>query len=483
MNSSKPLKIGFIALVLLITVSIDSVRNLPSTALFGPSLIFLYLVSALFMLIPGSIAVSELAHSWPEKGGIYQWISLAMGKDVGFFAVWGQWINTVIWLPTILSFLAGSAAFLLAPQLATNPIVILLGTLLCFWILTLLALFGYKTSSKISAFFAVIGLILPMGFVIILSIIWMAHGKPLQIHFTQQNLLPSFKSLNDWFSLIAIMTSFAGFELVAVYMRNITNAKKNYPRAMMMAMVIVLFTMIMGSLAIAIIIPSNSIVFTAGVAQAFGAFLDAYHLGFLLPLLVVLMVLGLFGEIINWVTSPARGLFQASCDGYFAESFHKPNRFGAEKNVLLLQAVIVSIMSLVFVLIPTVNGAYWFLTNLSIEIYMVVYFLLFLAAMVVEFKYPHRARLFKLLKPRSVILFVYSLGLIGCVATIIVGAFPPTTINIGSPAKYQLYFWLGMMVCMLPLIPLYIYQRRRIMHPAWHAIKQRIAEKIEKLHL
>lgn len=287
--------------------------------------------------------------------------------------------------------------------------------------------------------------------------------------------------MNDWFSLIAIMTSFAGFELVAVYMRNVKNAKKNYPRAMLTAVVIVLFTMIMGSLAIAIIIPSDSIVFVAGVVEAFSAFLKVYHMSFLLPILVVLMILGILGEMINWMASPARGLFQASGDGFFPESFHKPNRFGAEKNVLILQAIVVSIMSMVFVLIPTVNGAYWFLTNLSIEIYMLVYLLLFLAAVIVEFKYPHRDRLYAFLKPRPVILFVYLLGIIGCVVTLIIGAFPPTNINIGSPAKYQFYFWLGMAACIAPLLPLYIYQNRRVKHHTWTAMSERIKEKIEKV--
>ena len=481
MNSSKPLKIGFIALVLLITVSIDSIRNLPSTALFGPSLIFLYLVSALFMLIPGSIAASELTHSWPEKGGIYQWVSLGLGKKVGFFAVWGQWVNTLVWFPTILSFIAGSFAYLIAPKLATSPFYVVCGTLACFWVLTGLSLYGYKISSKVSIVCAVIGLILPMGFVIVLSILWMLHGKPLQIHFDRHSILPSFHSMDDWFALVAIMTSFEGFELVAVYMRNVKNAKKNYPRAMFTSVVIILFTMVMGALAIAIIIPSNSIVFVAGVVQAFGAFLDVYHLSFLLPLLVILMILGNLGEMINWLAAPARGLFQASGDGFFPEGFHKQNKFGAEKNVLLLQAVVVSIMSMIFVLIPTVNGAYWFLTNLSVEIYMVVYLLMFIGAIVIEFKYPQRDRLYGWLKPRAAILSVYMMGVIGCLVTIYIGAFPPTNINIGSPAKYQLYFWLGIAVCMVPLIPLYIYQNRRVKHHTWTAMSERIKEKIEKV--
>ncbi len=45
-------KISTFALVLLITGAIDSIRNLPTTALFGSSLIFFFILSAIVFLIP-----------------------------------------------------------------------------------------------------------------------------------------------------------------------------------------------------------------------------------------------------------------------------------------------------------------------------------------------------------------------------------------------------------------------------------------------
>lgn len=460
MSGIKPLKIGLFSLVLLICVSIDSVRNLPSTALFGPTVIFLYLVSSLFLLIPGSIASAEFAYHWPEKGGIFQWVSLGLGKSMGFFAVWGQWINTIVWFPTILSFVAGSVAFLIKPAWATNPYYMVCSTLICFWLLTLLSLFGFRISGKIASFCSFFGLILPMAFIIIMAIIWVVKGHPTQVAFTHKTLLPNFHSMDDWFSLVAIMTSFEGFELVAVHMLDIKNPKKNYPRAMFIAVVVILITMVLGSLAIAIIIPKDSITLVSGVAQGFGAFLSAYHMNYLLPVLVVLMTLGNLGEMINWLSAPARGLCQAASAGFLPKMLHKKNRFNTEQNLLLIQAVLISLVSLIFLLIPTVNGAYWFLTNLSVEIYMVVYLILFIAAIRVEFTFPNRELLFSWFRHRSVYLFFYAMGIFGCIVTLIIGAYPPTNISIGSPAKYQLYFWVGMFICMAPIIPLYFYRSK-----------------------
>jgi amino acid transporter len=454
-------RIGFISLILLICVSIDSVRNLPSTALFGAPLVFLYLISAVFMLIPGSIAASEFAHAWPERGGIFHWVRLGLGGRLGFLAVWGQWINTLVWLPTILSFVAGSLAYMIKPSLADDPHYLALSTLVLFWGLTALSFFGFRISGRIASFCSFFGLLLPMGFIIVLAIAWLVMGKPSHVYFGGSHWLPNFHSKDDWFSLVAIMTSFEGFELVAVHMKDIHNPKKNYPRAMMISVVIILFTMVMGSLAIAMIVPKDNIMLVSGVAQGFDNFMAAYHIKHLLPVLIILMTLGNFGEMINWMSAPARGLYQASEYGYLPELLHERNRFGAERNLLILQGVIVSFVCLIFLFMPNVNGAYWFLTNLSVEIYMVVYLLLFVSAIIVEYKFPTKERLYALLQHRPVLVFIYALGVIGCIVTLIIGAFPPTNINIGSPEKYQLHFWLGIMICLLPIVPFYFYQRNK----------------------
>jgi len=108
------------ALTMLITGAIDSIRNLPASALFGSTLIFFFIFSAIVFLIPAALVSAELASNISEKGGIYHWVKLAFGERVAFLATWLQWINTIAWFPTILSFIAGTAAYLIDPSLAQN---------------------------------------------------------------------------------------------------------------------------------------------------------------------------------------------------------------------------------------------------------------------------------------------------------------------------------------------------------------------------
>src|ERR1700687_2343823 len=92
------------ALVMLITGAIDSIRNLPATALFGSSLIFFFIFSAIVFLIPAALVSADLASHSKEKSGIFHWVHLAFGKKMAFLSIWLQWINTMVWFPTVLSF-------------------------------------------------------------------------------------------------------------------------------------------------------------------------------------------------------------------------------------------------------------------------------------------------------------------------------------------------------------------------------------------
>ena len=61
-------KIHLFALVMLITGSIDSIRNLPVSALFGSELIFYFLLGALIFLIPVALVSAELSSSFSAEG-------------------------------------------------------------------------------------------------------------------------------------------------------------------------------------------------------------------------------------------------------------------------------------------------------------------------------------------------------------------------------------------------------------------------------
>src|SRR5579883_626050 len=330
------------ALVLLITSAIDSIRNLPATALFGSSLIFFFIFSAIVFLIPAALISAELSSLQNTKGGIYEWVKLAFGEKIALLAVWLQWINTMVWFPTILSFLAGTATYFLNPELAQNKVYLVTVILSVFWTLTFINFKGIHTSAKFANICTILGMIIPMALIITLAAIWLFSGKPLQIQFNTSSLLPSFAHMDNWISLTAIMAAFLGIELATVHIKAVNQPQHTFPKALFFSVLLILTTMILGSLSIALVLPANQIDLVDGVMQAFTNFFAHYHMTALIPVLTAMILIGSLGGMISWIISPAKGLLQAAESGYLPPFLMKQNQHGVASNLLLIQAILVS---------------------------------------------------------------------------------------------------------------------------------------------
>lgn len=440
------------ALIMLITSAIDNIRNLPSTALFGSALIFFFIFSAITFLIPAALVSAELSTAWDKKNGVYHWVKLAFGDKTALLAIWLQWINTMVWFPTILSFIAGTAVYLLNPSLAQNKIYLVSVILGVFLSLTLVNLKGIKVSAKFTSICTMIGMVIPMLLIMAMGIIWLILGKPLQVHFNSHDLLPSLGHSENWISLTAIMTAFLGMELAVVHIKNIKNPQKTFPKALAISVAFILITMIFGALAIAFVLPVNQINLVNGVMQAFTSFFAAYHLAWFIPIITIMLVMGSLGSMISWIISPAKGLLQAAEDGFLPKFFSKENKHGVASNLLIIQAVLVSLVCLAFLLMPSVNGSYWLLTDLSTQLYMLMYVLMFTAAITLKYKFAQTPRPFAVPGGKLGMWIVGSLGLIGSAITLIVGFFPPDGVNVGSTLHYELTFTGGIFAMLLPAL-------------------------------
>lgn len=451
-------KISVLALVLLITGAIDSIRNLPGTALFGSTLIFFFIFSAVVFLIPVALISAELSSIWhDDEGGIYSWVKNAFGENFAFLTIWLQWINTLVWYPTILSFIAGTLAYLINPELAQNKFYLISVILIVFWSLTLIATTGLRASARFAGFCAMFGMILPMGFIIVLAIIWLLKGEPLAIDLSLPNLIPHWGDSQSWVSLTAIMTSFLGMELASVHVRNVNDPQKNYPKAMLFSVILILITMIFGSLAIAFVLPKEKITLVDGVMRAFDNFFQVYNLSWMMPILVCLLLLGSLGSMINWIISPAKGLLMAARHDFLPESLCVLNKHGVASRILLVQAVIVTLLCGGFLLFPTVNAIYWLFTALSTELYMMMYVLMFIAAWRLKGKFPKVKRPFAIPGGKTGYYTTCILGLLGCFITLLVGFIPPEdSINVGGANHFRIIFSLGIILMLLPALFIYL---------------------------
>ena len=111
-------------LVLLFVVAIVNLNVVPTIASNGGVTVWLWLLALLLFFWPQGIAVIELAHRYPEEGGVYLWAKRVFGDFHGFLSGWCYWTNNIFYVPTVLLYFVGISVYVAGPRargLADNP--------------------------------------------------------------------------------------------------------------------------------------------------------------------------------------------------------------------------------------------------------------------------------------------------------------------------------------------------------------------------
>jgi putative glutamate/gamma-aminobutyrate antiporter len=449
MTKARTLTVFTLAMINVAAVS--SVRNWPTIAEYGLASVFFFALAAILFFIPVSMVSAELATGWPETGGVFAWVKEAFGHRTGFLAIWLLWAENVIYYPALLSFIAGTIAYVLSPALAHSNFYTLGMIIGVFWATTLANLMGMRASGWISTFGVIAGTIIPGGLIILLGIIWYFTGHPLQISFTPESLIPDMSSPTQLVFFSGVLVALGGLEMSAVHAREVENPQKNYPRAILLSAILILGLYILGVLAIALVVPQQQISLVAGSIQAFSFFVSAYGLNWLTPLIAILLAFGAFGTLSTWIAGPSKGLLGAAQSGDLPPFFRRLNRHGMPVVLLITQAIIVTVFSLIFLVMPTVSSAYWILNAMVAQLYLLMYILMFAAAIKLRYKQPHVKRAYRIPGGLVGMWCVAGLGLIGSLATFFIGFFPPAQIPTGNTIFYVTFLFLSIILaCAAP---------------------------------
>ncbi len=451
MNQHKKV-LGFFQLVMINVIAVDSIRSLPFAAEYGLSLVFFYVLAAIGFFIPSALVSAELGTGWPTTGGIYVWVREAFGKKMGFVVIWLNWIYNIAWFPTIMALIAGTAAYFFNPEFSNNKIYMVSCILVIFWGATLLNCLGMKVSSAFSTVGALIGTIFPMLFIIALGLIWMFQGKPLQIDTSWNAIVPDFKNTGNLAFLTNVLFGLLGLEMSATHAAEIRNPQKDYPRALFVSVVIILGTIILSSLAIAVVVPKQSLSLVTGTMQAFAVFVNGFGIPWLIYLIAGFIILGGMSGAAAWIIGPTKGLMVASHDGSLPKILGKTNRHGVPVNILILQAIIVSLLSLAFIFMPTVNSSFWILSAITAQLALLVYIGLFAAGLKLHYHKPEVVRSFRVPGKKIGMWSVCGIGIISCIIVILLGFLPPDQAGIKNLFLYELILIGGMIaLCLVPL--------------------------------
>jgi amino acid transporter len=444
-----------LTLVMLNVAATGSLNNLASLATVGLGSISYYLIAMAFFFVPYALIVAELASGYKQENGIYIWVKDAFGPACGFTASWLQWIENLFWYPTILSFVAASLGQLISPELASSKLYNLTATLGIYWALTLANLYGLRASAFISLIGSSLGILVPGLVLITFGIFWCATHHALPLAFSWHEFQPTFHQ--NLALIVGIALTLAGLEISAVHTPHVRDPQRAYPLATLVSTLLVFISSILGSLAISALVPADAIDLNNGVAQAVGTFVHYFHLPYLENLLIVLIAIGGMTAASAWISGPSASLAQAAQDECIPSWFKKVNSAGVSTPIVITQGVLVSLFCSAFIIMPTVSSAYWLLTVISGQLYLVMYLFMFAAA--IKLRKKNSANYAYKIKGVKVTWLVSALGTVGCLSFFVIGFILPDSLGLATDAHY--YLFQSTALLLMILLPPIIYYLTR----------------------
>lgn len=344
--------------------------------------------------------------------------------------------------------------------------------LVLYWIATLIALKGSHEASKVTKYGFLLGTLLPGIFIVVLGVLWVIKGNPIQflnsglfsgtVSGMHARYFPNVSNLGNLAFLAGIILLFAGVEVHAVHANDMKDPSKEFPISILIASLIIFFLFTLGSLAVAAVIPAKEISLTAGLLQAFKQILTKFNIDFLTPIVGLFLAFGAVGSVMSWVDGPSKGLLHTAKEGELPPFLAKVNKQGMQQNILIVQALIVTVLASLYFFMKNVSVAFFLLSAMTISLYLVMYVLLYTAGIKLKFSKPQLKRPFKVPGGLPGFLIFSGIGLAGVLFALLVSFFPPTILPVGNPQLYISLVAAGLIVFVG--LPLWISTHKK---PSW----------------
>lgn len=469
-KTTNTFRLSVMTLAIMNVTAVVSLRGLATEAIYGITSAFYYLFAAIVFLVPTALVAAELAAMFANKqGGVFRWVGEAFGARAGFLAIWLQWIQSTIWYPTVLTFGAVSIAFIgMNPTadeaLASNRLFTLVVVLAIYWIATFISLKGLSWVGKVSKWGGIVGTIIPAALLIILAIIYLLSGGHSNLN-THDSFFPDLTNFDNLVLASSIFLFYAGMEMMGIHVMEVENPKRNYPRAIIIGSLVTVIIFILGTFSLGVIVPAKEISLTQTLLIGFDSYFSYLKMSWMGPVIAVALVFGVLAGVLTWVAGPSKGIFTVGRAGYLPPFFQRTNAQGVQRNILLVQGVIVTILGLLFVVMPSVQSFYQILSQLTVLLYLIMYMLMFASAIVLRYKLPKIERPFRLGSRGNLLIWLLAgLGFCGSLLAFVLSFIPPAQIAVGSKSVWYMVLIIGAIIFVV--IPFIIYAMRK---PSWKA--------------
>ena len=151
-----------------------------------------------------------------------------------------------------------------------------------------------------------------------------------------------------------------------------------------------------------------------------------------LPVLAFCVAFGSLGGVLSWISGPSKGLLTTAKDGLLPEKLAETTKAGAPKNMMLIQGIIVTVLASLYFVMKNVSVAFFLLSALTIAVYIIMYLLMYAAAIVLRKKQPNLERPYK----APALYLIAVIGILAAAFALVLSFVPPAQLPIGNPGSY-----------------------------------------------
>jgi len=357
-------ELGLRDLTLFCIACIVGARWIPAAAHAGPGSVTLWLLAAVFFVVPLAVAVAALSVKYPGAGGLYLWTRGDFGPWHGFLCFWMYWMGIATWFPTAALFYMKAGFSMLGPtyaRLSETRLYLLAVALAAIWIALTSNLVGLKVGKWTQNLGGICTWILGALLVAIGALVWSRRGAATPMH-----LLPTW----DWGTVsfwASIAYGLSGLEAAGSMGGEIRDVERTLPRAAWMASGFATLFYVAGTISLLVILPPEKIGELNGFADVGAAAGALLRMGWLLPMIALLVLATGVGQIGGLGTSVSRLPFAAGVDHLLPSAFGRIHpRWGTPYVAIISLGVVATFLLAVYQLGDTMRAAYDELVSLMV---------------------------------------------------------------------------------------------------------------------
>ena len=372
------------------------------TASIGNSQYFWWIIMLIGFFVPYGLISAELGTQYPSEGGLYTWIKKAFGKKWAGRVAWYYWVNFPLWVASLADLVTSYLMQMLGVDMTWQLVL----AIQVFYIalVSILGVLRISQSAWVSNLGAIVKFIFMAGLGALGIYVLVTQGSANPItSFT--DLLPLYNPDGgiDFTGLgfvSLIIFNMLGFEVVSTFSNDMTNPKKEIPKAIILGGILIAIFYLLPSFGIGVAIPLEELSTDTGLLDSYSTLLSIIGFSAGLPKAIIVIVGGPFiytlvANISSWSFGVNSVVAYAAEDGTFPKSWAKRNKNGVPYVVSIWTGIVALIISVAGILIANfapegseITNLFWTFFSLSLVTLLLSYVPMFIAFLKLHKKGP-----------------------------------------------------------------------------------------------